>query len=66
VISLPIKEYVSLSSNYHHPKKRFHAQAIRLERDETLRNVYHDHVLNLIRHEHVEIATPADGREETY
>jgi hypothetical protein len=66
VISLPRKEYVSLSSNYHHPEKRFHALAIRLERDETLRNVYHSQMLNYIRHEQVEIAPPADGTEETY
>jgi hypothetical protein len=66
VVSLPRKEYVSLSSNYHHAEKRFQALAIRLERDETLRNVYHDQRLNYIRHEPVEIAPPADGTQETY
>jgi hypothetical protein len=66
VVSLPRKEHVSLSSNYHHAEKRFHALARRLEKDETLRNVYHDQMLNYIRHEQVEIAPPADGTEETY
>jgi hypothetical protein len=53
VISLLRKDYVSLSSNYHHAEKRFHALAVRFERDETLRNVYHNQMLNCIIHEQV-------------
>jgi hypothetical protein len=41
-----------------HAEKRFHALA--------LRKVYDDQMLNYIRHEQVEIATPTDGTEETY
>lgn len=66
VVSLPRKEHVSLSSNYHHAKKRFHSLERRLERDETLRKVYHDQMFNYIRQEHVEIAPPTDGTQDTY
>jgi hypothetical protein len=62
VVSLPRKEYVSLSSNYHHAEKRFHALARR--RNTTQRLPRPD--VNYIRHEQVEITPPADGTEQTY
>jgi hypothetical protein len=60
VVSFPRKEHVSLSlsSNYHRVEKWFHALERRLERDITLREVYHDQMFNYIRQEHVEIAPP--------
>jgi hypothetical protein len=66
VVSIPRKEHVSLSSNYHHAEKRFHALQRRLERDKTLHEVYHDQMFNYIKHEQVEIAPPTEGTQETY
>jgi hypothetical protein len=66
VVSLPRKEHISLSSNYHHAEKRFHALQRRFERDKTLREDYHDQMFNYIRHEQVEIAPPTEGTQETY
>jgi hypothetical protein len=66
VISLPRKEHGSLFSIYHHAEKRFHALERRLERDETIRKIYHDEMFNYIKHEHVEIAPPTNETQETY
>jgi hypothetical protein len=66
VVSLPRKEHVSLSSKYHHAEKRFHALERRLERDKTLREVYHNQMFNYIRHGQVEIAPPTEGTQDTY
>jgi hypothetical protein len=66
VVSLLRKEHVPLSSNYHNAAKWFHALERRLERDETIRKVYHDEMFNYIKRKHVEIAPPTNGTQETY
>jgi hypothetical protein len=66
VVSLPRKEHVPLSSNYQNAENRFHAIERRLERDVTIRKVYHNEMFNYIKHGHVEIATTANGLQETY
>jgi len=60
VVSLPRKENITLPSNYHNAERLFRRLEQRLEGNVALRHVYHDHMLDYIRKEQVEIATSGE------
>jgi hypothetical protein len=63
VVSLPRKGGITFPSNRHNAEKRFHTLEQRLERNGTLRQVYHALMLHYIRKKQVEIVPP--GKEAT-
>jgi hypothetical protein len=67
VVSLPRKENITLPSNLHNAERLFHRLEKRLEDNVALQHVYHDHMLDYIRKEQLEIATSGeDPADEFY
>jgi len=56
-VSLPRKENITLPSDHHKAERLFRRLEQRLEGNVALRHVYHDHMLDYIRQEPVQIAT---------
>jgi hypothetical protein len=59
VVSLPRKGNITLPSNHHNSERLFHRLEQRLEGNVALWHVYHDHMLDYIKKEQVEI-TPSE------
>jgi len=63
VVSLPRKANITLPSNHHNAERLFQ----RLEGNVNLRRMYHDHMLDYIKKEQVEIAPSEEGTvDESY
>jgi len=60
VVSLPRKENINLPSHHHNVKRLLRRLEQILEGNVALRHVYHNHMLDYIRKEKVEIATPGE------
>jgi len=66
VVSLPRKENITLPSNHHNAERLFRRLEQRLESNVALRHVYHDHMLDYIRKEQVEIATSGEETADEF
>jgi hypothetical protein len=66
VVSLPREENITLPSNHHNAERLFRKLEQRLEGNVALRHVYHDHMLDYIRKEQVEIATSGEETADEF
>jgi len=66
VVSLPRKVNITLPSNHHNAERVFHRLEQRLEGNVDLRYVYHDHMLDYIKEEQVEIVPFEEGTVDEF
>ena len=66
LVSLPRKVNITQPSIHHNAERLFHSLEQRLEVNVALRCVYHDHILDYIKKEQVEIALSEEGTVDEF